>query len=95
MGYIEIYILFFHLFLKKGLTNPKKIAAKPLNYNYFKEVSPMNFAFTVKSKLQMEILKLEQHLPFFVKNPGHDFIRNRKLSFQKNYTVPAGNGRQK
>lgn len=43
----------------------------------------MNFAFTVKSKLQMEILKLEQHLPFFVKNPGHDFIRNRKLSFQK------------
>jgi hypothetical protein len=66
------------------LTKPKKFSAKPLEKNHiFKEVSHMNeYPNTVKERLSSLIGEMAENPMLFVKNPGKDFTRNRKLPFE-------------
>lgn len=58
--------------------------AKPLNYQDFKEVPPMNeYADYVKGKLDDILDEVTQHSRNFVNNPSTDFTRKRKLDFKE------------
>lgn len=49
---------------------------------FFPHVIPMNFyADYIRNKLSSVIKKMEHQSEKFVKNPGHDFTRNRKMNF--------------
>lgn len=55
----------------------------PLNTYKFEEASPMTkYSKFVKDKLTSIIKEMEESPETFVKNPGKDFTRNRKLTFE-------------
>ena len=55
----------------------------PLNILYLKEVSPLLYSEELKKKLFDLIEEMAQQKERFVSNPGKDFTRNRKQSFQR------------
>lgn len=71
-----------NIFQKKHLTNSQKFAAKPLDCIYIQEVFVMKFAAKVKSTLLSTIHEMAQDPTPYVKNPGKDFSRERKLGFE-------------
>jgi hypothetical protein len=65
------------------LTNQKKFAAKPIEKIHFQGGFPMSeHPNTVRAKLSSLINEMSASPELFVKNPGKDFTRNRKLSFE-------------
>lgn len=68
---------------KKGLTSPKKFAAKPLEKIHFQGGFQMNeYPNIIKERLSALIRELSASPELFVKNPGKDFTRDRKLPFE-------------
>jgi len=65
------------------LTNAKKYAAKLLEKIHFQGGLPMNdYPNMLKETLSSLISELSKSPELFVKNPGKDFTRNRKLPFE-------------
>jgi hypothetical protein len=65
------------------LTNPKKFAAKPLEKAHSQGGFTMNeYPNTIKERLSFLISELAASPELFVRNPGIDFTRNRKLPFE-------------
>lgn len=57
--------------------------ASSFKYINFKEATPMhNYSKFVKERLMSIVREMEKSPEVFVKNPGKDFTRNRKLSFE-------------
>lgn len=81
---IKMYpAIFLHKFIKKGLTNSQKFAAKPLSYNLKLRRLPMNYSEHVKRILDEKIHELSSRKDIYCKRPGVDFSRNKKLDFEK------------
>ena len=65
------------------MTNPQKFAAKPLEKLHFQGGFAMNeYPNTIKETLSLLIREMSESPSLFVKNPGKDFTRNRKLPFE-------------
>ena len=54
----------------------------------------MDFSVSVKNKLLEIINQMEEEKECFVKNPGRDFSRERKLGFSKTLPLMLGMGAQ-
>lgn len=52
----------------------------------------MDFSVSVKNKLLEIINQMEEEKECFVKNPGRDFSRERKLGFSKTLLLMLGMG---